>query len=61
MTLDPVQLLSDIRNAQARLVEIADQPVTEEPSASSAPSLEQFLVSLRTAWQYGRRRDPIKN
>ena len=52
-TLDPVQLLSDIRHAQARLVEIADQPVAEEPSAAGAPSLEQFLASLRTAWQYG--------
>ena len=52
-TLDPVQLLSDIRQAQARLVEIADQHVAKNASAAGAPSLEQFLASLRRAWQYG--------
>lgn len=54
-TLDPVQLLSDIRLAQARLVEIADQPVVEA-TAVGTPTLEQFLASLRTAWQYGEVR-----
>jgi hypothetical protein len=55
-TLDPVQLLSDIRQAQARLVEIADQPVLEAPTTAGAPTLEQFLASLRTAWEYGEVR-----
>jgi hypothetical protein len=50
VTQDPVQLLSDIRQVQARLVEIADQPVTEATRAAGAPTLEQFLASLRTAW-----------
>ena len=53
-TLDPVRLLSDIRQAQARLVEIADQPVGDPTSAVGAPTLEQFLSGLRTAWQYRR-------
>jgi len=56
VTLDPVQLLSDIRQVQARLVEIADQPVTETTPAAGAPTLEQFLASLRTAWQQGEVR-----
>ena len=51
-TLDPVQLLSDIRHGQARLVEIADQPIVDA-AAAGTPTLEQFLASLRTAWQYG--------
>ncbi|MBV8399685.1 MAG: ISNCY family transposase, partial [Acetobacteraceae bacterium] len=55
-TLDPVQLLSDIRQAQARLVETADQPVSEESSVAVALRLEQFLASLRTAWEYGEVR-----
>jgi len=55
-TLDPVRLLSDIRQAQARLVEIADQPVGDPTSAVGAPTLEQFLSGLRTAWQYGEVR-----
>lgn len=55
-TLDPVQLLSDIRQAQARLVEIADQPVPEAPTMAGAPTLEQFLASLRTAWKHGEIR-----
>ena len=55
-TLDPVQLLSDIRQAQARLVEIADQPVSEAPITAGEPTLEQFLASLRTAWEYGEVR-----
>jgi hypothetical protein len=54
--LDPVRLLSEIRQAQARLVEIADQPVVEAPSTERAPTLEQFLASLRTAWRCGEVR-----
>jgi hypothetical protein len=52
--LDPVRLLNDIRAAQQRLVEIADAPVMV--SANEPPTLEQFLVGLRTAWQGGEVR-----
>ena len=55
-TLDPVQLLSQIRLAQRQLVEIADRPVTGEMAAPSAPTLEQFLQGLRTSWQDGEVR-----
>ncbi len=54
--LDPVQLLSEIRNAQAHLVEIADRPVLGDPAPPTAPTLEQFLCGLRTAWQDGETR-----
>ena len=52
--LDPVRLLSDIRAAQQRLVEIADAP--EMVAAIEQPTLEQFLCGLRTAWQDGEAR-----
>jgi hypothetical protein len=55
-TLDPVRLLSDIRAAQQKLVEIADQPDTTITSPPTAPTLEQFLAGLRTAWQGGEVR-----
>jgi hypothetical protein len=55
-TLDPVRLLSDIRQAQARLVEIADQPIADMTAEPRAPTLAQFLASLRTAWQSGEIR-----
>jgi hypothetical protein len=55
-TLDPVRLLNDIHQAQARLVEIADQPVVAAASVGGTPTLEQFLASLRTAWQCGEVR-----
>jgi hypothetical protein len=52
-TLDPVRLLNNIRQAQARLVEIADQRIAEANAEPCAPTLAQFLASLRTAWQSG--------
>lgn len=55
-TLDPVRLLSDIRAAQRRLVEIADRPAGGEAAAPTPPTLEQFLCGLRTAWQEGEVR-----
>jgi hypothetical protein len=55
-TLDPVKLLSEIRAGQQRLVEIADRPGTGETTAPTAPTLEQFLSGLRTAWQEGEVR-----
>ena len=55
-TLDPVQLLSAIRTAQHRLVEIADRPASSEMTAPTAPTLEAFLSGLRTAWREGEVR-----
>jgi len=52
-TLDPVGLLATIRAVQQELVEIADRPITWEAGLPSAPTLEQFLSGLRTAWQAG--------
>jgi hypothetical protein len=42
-----------MRSAQRRLVEIADQTVPSECKASPAPTLEEFLSGLRTAWRNG--------
>src|SRR5947209_2181232 len=54
--LDPVRLLSEIRMAQQQLVEIADRPVAGMTAAPTAPTLEQFLAGLRTAWHTGEVR-----
>ena len=50
VTLDPVKLLSEVRTAQAQLVEIADG-MAAETGAPDGPTLEEFLASLRTAWR----------
>jgi hypothetical protein len=55
-TLDPIRLLQSIRAAQQRLVEIADRPVASDAPPPTAPTLEQFLSGLRTAWQDGEVR-----
>ncbi len=55
-TLGLVQLLNAIRSGQQRLVEIADRPVCGETSAPTAPTLEEFLSGLRTAWRDGEVR-----
>jgi hypothetical protein len=52
-TLDPVRLLQDIRARQQKLVEIADTPVATEAGSICPPTTEQFLASLKTAWQEG--------
>ena len=54
--LDPVRLLGEIRDAQTRLVEIAERPVPGDPAPPAAPTLEQFLCGLRTTWQDGEIR-----
>ncbi len=59
-TLDPVQLLNAIRSGQQRLVEIADRPVSGERLAPTAPTLEEFLSGLRTAWREGEVRPTSK-
>jgi hypothetical protein len=55
-TLDPVFLLRRIRSGQQRLVEIADQPENDGAASGFAPTLEQFLSGLRTAWKEGEVR-----
>ena len=59
-TLDPVQLLNAIRSGQQRLVEIADRPACCELLAPTAPTLEEFLAGLRTAWREGEVRPTSK-
>jgi hypothetical protein len=54
--LDPVRLLQEIRIVQQELVLLADPPVLGETAAPTAPTLEQFLSGLRTAWQDGEVR-----
>ena len=54
--LDSVALLRDIRALQAELVTLADQPIPDGAEPPTAPSLEQFLTGLRTAWQDGEVR-----
>ncbi len=55
-TLDPVRLLREIRTVQQELVQLADTPVLAETAAPTAPTLEQFLSGLRTAWREGEVR-----
>jgi hypothetical protein len=59
-TLDPVQLLSSIRSGQQRLVEIADRSASGELLAPTPPTLEEFLLGLRTAWREGEVRPTSK-
>jgi len=54
-TLDPVALLREMRAAQQHLVEIADGALSDD-TKPTAPTLEQFLSALRTAWKEGEVR-----
>jgi hypothetical protein len=54
--LDPVRLLREIRIVQHELIRLADIPALGETTALTAPTLEQFLSGLRTAWQEGEAR-----
>lgn len=55
-TLDPVELLRDIRAAQQRLVEL-----TAAPSTTPLPvGLDEFLSSLKAAWRNGEIRPTAK-
>jgi hypothetical protein len=58
--LDPVLLLREIRAAQTHLVVIADRPVTGDTDPPTAPTIEQFLSGLRTAWRDGETRPTDK-
>jgi hypothetical protein len=55
-TLDPVRLLQQIRAAQQEPVGLADGPLIGDVAPPTAPTLEQFLSGLRTAWQEGEVR-----
>lgn len=52
--LDPVALLRNIRAVQEQLANLTDAAPASHPTA--APSIEQFLSSLRTAWKHGAGR-----
>jgi len=54
--LDPVRLLREIRIVQHELIRLADTPVLGETPPPTAPTLEQFLSGLRTAWREGEVR-----
>ena len=49
-----------IRAGQQELVAIADRPAPGEAMAPTAPTMEQFLCGLRTAWQEGEVRPTSK-
>jgi hypothetical protein len=53
-TLDPVRLLQDIRANQQKLVDMVDTPVAMETGSVSAPTIDQFLASLKTIWRAGQ-------
>ena len=59
-TLDPVHLLCEMRSAQQRLVDIADNPLMARAATDSAPPIERFLAGLRTAWKDGEVRPTAK-
>ncbi len=56
-TLDPILLLRDTRLAQHCLVDLADK-VGAAPE--DAPSIDDFLAGLRTAWKEGEVRPTAK-
>jgi hypothetical protein len=57
--LDPVQLLSQIRQTQEEIARLASGASAEEPS-QGVVQLDQFVRSLATAWRYGEVRAPYK-
>ena len=59
--VDPVALLHDIRALQGELVILADRSTSDDTAAPTAPTLEQFLSGLRTAWQEGEARPTARS
>lgn len=53
---DPVVLLFEIREAQARLVAIADASPSAESDLAAKAEVEQFLSGLRHVWKEGEVR-----
>ena len=58
-TLDPVQLLNQIRQKQEEITRLASGASAEQPS-QGVMQLDQFVRSLATAWRYGEVRAPYK-
>ncbi len=58
-SLDPVQLLNQIRQAQEELARLASGASAEQPS-QGAVQLAVFVRSLATAWRSGEVRAPYK-
>jgi hypothetical protein len=54
--LDPVALLLDVRQAQARLTALADAAPLAEDDVDPKAAVEQFLDGLRHAWKEGEAR-----
>ncbi|MBC7832666.1 MAG: transposase, partial [Hyphomicrobium sp.] len=55
--LDPVCLLAEIRAAQQRLVQLADDPMPmARVTPDAPPAIAAFLAGLRTAWHSGEVR-----
>ena len=54
-TLDPLQLLEEIRSMQSHLVGLADGGQPYQPSTAEQ-NLEKFLASLSSAWRAGEIR-----
>ena len=55
--LDPTLQLRDMRRAQQRLVDLADNSDTVP---EDVPSIKEFLAGLRTAWKAGDVRPKAK-
>ena len=53
---DPVVLLLDIREAQSRLVALADAAPLPESDVDARADVEPFLEGLRHAWKAGEVR-----
>ena len=54
--LDPVALLHDVRQAQARLAALADATPPPEAAADPKADVELFIEGLRHAWKEGEAR-----
>jgi hypothetical protein len=63
--IDPVVLLHDVRQAQARLAALADATPLPETDVDTKAGVERFLEGLRHAWKEGearptsRRKPPV--
>ena len=55
-SLDPVQLLQEIREAQQTLSEIAAHGTPSAAAPGRSPDVDAFLMSLSTAWKDGEVR-----
>ncbi|MEB0060356.1 transposase family protein, partial [Variovorax sp. LG9.2] len=55
-SLDPVQLLQEIREAQQTLSEIAAHGTPSDAAPGRSPDVDAFLMSLSTAWKDGEAR-----